>query len=57
VINEDDDDDEDLEKQIVNITNKNTRQADDQNSNNEAILVIANDQPMDRPQTNQVKHR
>lgn len=43
VINEDEDDDEDLEKQIVNITSKNARLAEDQNSNNEAILVIAND--------------
>ena len=57
IVNDDEDDDEDIEKQIVNITNKNNREGGEDQTNNEAILVIANDQPADRPQTNQIKHR
>lgn len=56
-INDDEDEDEDIEQQIVNITNKNNRPGEGHESvNNEAILVINNDQK-ERPQTNQVKHR
>ena len=53
-INDDDDDGEDIEQQIVNITNKKNQSQAKQT--NEAILVINNDQK-DRPQTNQIKHR
>lgn len=47
---------DDIEQQIVNITSKNG----EEEQNNEAILVINNQNQLDqkdRPQTQQVKHR
>ena len=52
----DQDEDEDIDQQIVNITNKNAHH--DQAQNNEAILVINNQNDKDlRPMTKQVKTR
>ena len=49
---------DDIEQQIVNITSKNGET--EQNVNNDAILVINNQNNIDgkdRPQTQKVKHR